>query len=66
MIKLEKLPCVDAQVGDMVVVARTRPLSKTKNHVILGVVSEETVEKTTPKPKKHPKEKLENNESDKE
>lgn len=29
--------CINAQVGDHVVVARTRPLSKTKHHVILGV-----------------------------
>ena len=27
--------CLDAEVGDKVVVARTRPLSKTKNHVII-------------------------------
>ena len=27
--------CIDAGVGDMVLVARTRPLSKTKNHVVI-------------------------------
>ncbi|MDP3990025.1 MAG: 30S ribosomal protein S17 [archaeon] len=32
---------VNAQVGQKVIVARTRPLSKTKNHVILGVVGGE-------------------------
>jgi len=29
--------CLDAHVGDEVLVARTRPLSKTKNHVIIQV-----------------------------
>ncbi len=33
--------CIDAQVGQEVVVARTRPLSKTKNHVIIKIVTEE-------------------------
>lgn len=27
--------CIDAQVGDVVLAAKTRPLSKTKHHVIL-------------------------------
>lgn len=30
--------CVDAQVGDKVVAVRTRPLSKTKHHVLLGKI----------------------------
>ena len=30
-------PCVDAQIGDTVVVAKTRPLSKTKHHVIIKI-----------------------------
>ena len=34
--------CVDAQVGDSVFVARTRPLSKTKNAVILSTVASES------------------------
>ena len=29
--------CINAEVGQEVVVARTRPLSKTKNSVILGI-----------------------------
>jgi len=33
--------CIDAPVGEMVLVARTRPLSKTKNHVILKLLNEE-------------------------
>jgi len=32
--------CLDAQIGQEVVVARTRPLSKTKNHVIIKVITE--------------------------
>ena len=32
--------CVDAQVGQQVLVARTRPISKTKNHVILQTLSD--------------------------
>ena len=30
--------CIDADIGEEVLVARTRPLSKTKNHVILEVI----------------------------
>ena len=30
--------CLAANIGDTVVVARTRPLSKTKNHVIIGKI----------------------------
>tara|TARA_Y100000310_G_C20214364_1_gene592841 strand:+ start:57 stop:395 length:339 start_codon:yes stop_codon:yes gene_type:complete len=33
--------CLDAQVGQDVVVARARPLSKTKHHVIIKIVTEE-------------------------
>lgn len=29
--------CLDAQIGDVVVAAKTRPLSKTKNHVVMQV-----------------------------
>ena len=30
--------CLNAEVGEQVVAARTRPLSKTKNHVIISVL----------------------------
>lgn len=30
--------CLDAQVGQKVIVARTRPVSKTKHHVIIHIV----------------------------
>ena len=30
--------CINAQLGEMVVAARTKPLSKTKHHVIIGRV----------------------------
>ncbi|HIG92967.1 MAG: small subunit ribosomal protein S17 [archaeon GW2011_AR9] len=34
--------CINATVGAMVIVARTRPLSKTKNHVIIQVTGHVT------------------------
>ena len=37
-LRVHNPPCLDAQVGQMVVVARTRPLSKTKNHVIIHIM----------------------------
>jgi small subunit ribosomal protein S17 len=37
--------CIDAQVGDNVLVARTRPLSKTKNHVVIGILEGKKGEK---------------------
>jgi len=40
-LRVHNPPCLDAQVGQKVLVARTRPLSKTKNHVILQIVDEE-------------------------
>ena len=33
--------CIDAQIGEEVMVAKTRPLSKSKNHVILQIIKEE-------------------------
>ena len=33
--------CIDAQVGQKILAARTRPLSKTKNHVIIKIIGEE-------------------------
>lgn len=35
-------PCIDAQVGQEVLVARTRPISKTKHHVIIKVFDNES------------------------
>lgn len=32
---------VNAQIGQKVIAARTRPISKTKNHVIISIVHEE-------------------------
>jgi small subunit ribosomal protein S17 len=32
-------PCLDLAVGDAVTIAETRPLSKTKSHVVVGVVA---------------------------
>ena len=36
-VRVHNPPVLDAQVGDFVVAARTRPLSKTKNFVIISV-----------------------------
>ncbi len=40
-LRVHNPPCLDAQIGDQVIVARTRPLSKTKNHVIIHILSNE-------------------------
>ena len=37
-------PCLDAQVGQEVLITKTRPLSKTKNHVILKITKKEIQE----------------------
>ncbi|HLC88575.1 MAG TPA: 30S ribosomal protein S17 [Candidatus Nanoarchaeia archaeon] len=43
-IRVHNPPCLNAQVGQTVLVAKTRPLSKTKGHVILKIVkNKETV-----------------------
>jgi len=44
--------CIDATIGKVVLVARTRPLSKTKNHVILKVIEEDNNETKETAPKK--------------
>ena len=33
--------CLEAEIGQNVIAARTRPLSKTKNHVILSIINDE-------------------------
>ena len=33
--------CIDAEIGQEVLVARTRPISKNKNHVVLTVLEKE-------------------------
>jgi small subunit ribosomal protein S17 len=35
-------PCMDLAVGDAVTIAETRPLSKTKSHVVVSAASDET------------------------
>ena len=37
-LKVHNPACIDAQVGEKVMVAKSRPLSKTKNHIIIGVM----------------------------
>lgn len=36
-VRVHNPPCLNAQVGDEVIVAKTRPLSKMKNHVIVSI-----------------------------
>ena len=61
-------PCLDAQVGQEVIVAKTRPLSKTKGHVILQITNTEiqkvVKEEAQPKEKKKSPEVSEGNEGD--
>jgi len=35
-------PCLDAEIGDLVLIAETRPMSKTKNFVIIKKIGKET------------------------
>jgi len=46
-LRVHNPPALDAQVGQTVVVARTRPLSKTKNYVIIHVVEEAATPEAT-------------------
>lgn len=39
-LRVHNPPCLDAQVGQTVLVARTRPISKTKNHVIIQIIED--------------------------
>lgn len=40
-LRVHNPPCLDAQIGQEVVVARTRPLSKTKNHAVVKIIKKE-------------------------
>jgi small subunit ribosomal protein S17 len=40
-LKVHNPPCLNAQVNQKVLAARTRPLSKTKNHVIIQIIKKE-------------------------
>lgn len=50
-LKVHNPPCIDAKVNQKVLAARTRPLSKTKNHVIIQIIKKETKKKESEKPK---------------
>jgi small subunit ribosomal protein S17 len=41
-LRVHNPPIINAQIGNKVLVARTRPLSKTKNHVIIQIMDENT------------------------
>jgi small subunit ribosomal protein S17 len=43
-LRVHNPPVIDAQVGQTVLVAKTRPLSKTKNHVILKILDGDTTQ----------------------
>ena len=43
-LRVHNPPAIDAQVGQTVLVARTRPLSKTKNHVIIKILDADTTQ----------------------
>lgn len=43
-LRVHNPPCLDAQLGQEVLVAKTRPLSKTKNHVIIQILKKEKAE----------------------
>lgn len=40
-LRVHNPPCLDAQAGQMVLAAKSRPLSKTKNHVIIQIFKKE-------------------------
>ena len=40
-LRVHNPPIIDAQIGQTVLVAKTRPLSKTKHHVIIKIIDEE-------------------------
>ncbi len=40
-LRVHNPPAIDAQVGQTVLVAKTRPISKTKHHVIIKILNEE-------------------------
>lgn len=45
--------CLNAELGQEVLVAKTRPLSKTKHHVILQIKEKKVEKKVATKPKKN-------------
>lgn len=40
-LRVHNPPCLDAQINQQVLAAKTRPLSKTKNHVIIQITKKE-------------------------
>ncbi len=51
-LRIHNPACIDAQIGQEVMVAKTRPLSKTKNHVIIKIIQEKET-KTNKKTEKN-------------
>ncbi len=48
-VRVHNPPALDAQVGQTVLVAKTRPLSKTKHHVIIQIITKETQNESSQK-----------------
>src|SRR3989344_4514316 len=46
-LRVHNPPCLNAQLGQEVVVARTRPLSKTKNHVVIQILTDSKIKPST-------------------
>ena len=40
-LRVHNPPCIDAEIGQMVMAAKTRPLSKTKHHVIIQLLEKQ-------------------------
>lgn len=40
-LRVHNPPCLDAQINQKVLAAKTRPLSKSKNHVIIQIIKKE-------------------------
>lgn len=58
-LRVHNPPCLDAQPGQAVIVAKTRPLSKTKHHVIIHIPKEKRAEPSESKEKKEKAKKAE-------
>jgi small subunit ribosomal protein S17 len=48
-LRVHNPPCIDAQIGQQVLAAKTRPLSKVKNHVIIQIIKKEKETKRSEK-----------------
>lgn len=61
-LRVHNPPCLEAQVGQRVLAAKTRPLSKTKHHVVIQILKKEEKVKEEKTELKQAKEKAEKQE----